>query len=274
MKRFIQHGKAIFVFLTLAFLVNATEVSAQDRELQSRKLKSGDVETRRDVLHDLRNENSGEASAIAAEALADSDEIVRATAPFSVLALPPDEAVTKLLPQLSDSSEFVRRETALALGETRSLQAVAPLVKQLKTDKFQSVQAYCAIALGKIGDISALDALNEVLSRKFDKKDEFTRFSSARAIGEIAQTAGKTPQVSTNQVLPLTQKFPVFQQSAPLLIKLLQNSKETNEVKREALFALGEIGDQSAIPSLQTFLQSEDSYLAQNAAEALKKIQK
>jgi HEAT repeat protein len=52
----------------------------------------------------------------------------------------------------------------------------------------------------------------------------------------------------------------------------LQNSKEFDDVRREVAFALGAIGDASAIPVLQVNLIAKDYYLAKICAEALEKI--
>ena len=43
-------------------------------------------------------------------------------------------------------------------------------------------------------------------------------------------------------------------------------------MRREAAFALGAIGDKSAVPVLQSNLGSEDYYLAEICLESLRKI--
>ena len=57
------------------------------------------------------------------------------------------------------------------------------------------------------------------------------------------------------------------------MIQTLQNAGESPNTKREAAFALGAIGEESAIPILQTKLNDEDYYLAEIAKESLRKIQ-
>ena len=56
----------------------------------------------------------------------------------AVLALPPSDSVSALIPLLSDKDEFVRQEAAYALGKTRSTSAVAPLIERLANDKKHS----------------------------------------------------------------------------------------------------------------------------------------
>jgi HEAT repeat protein len=54
----------------------------------------------------------------------------------------------------------------------------------------------------------------------------------------------------------------------PALVQLLE--KETN--KYPIIWALGEIGDKSAVPALNRLLASGDKYMRYNANKALSKI--
>lgn len=279
--------KFLFVFIFAAtFFVALGEVSAQSekklRKIQAERLKNEEIETKRNLLHKLRTDEKAKSSEMASGSLQDTTEIVRATAPFSILSLPNDEAATKLLPQLQDKSEFVRRETVYALGETQSLLAVEPLLLLLRTEKLQSLQAACAVALGKIGDVSALESVTAVLQKKVGEKDEFTRRSAARAIGQIALNIQykrfllKNPNADLSKTRleyeSLSADNPEFQKSLQILLRVLQNSKESDDVKRETAFALGEIGDASAIPVLQANINAKDYYLAEIVKNSIKKI--
>jgi HEAT repeat protein len=53
---------------------------------------------------------------------------------------------------------------------------------------------------------------------------------------------------------------------------VLQDEKSEDDVRREAAFALGMIGDPSAIPVLREVLTARDPYLSQAAHEAIRKI--
>src|SRR5207237_2848833 len=123
-KRLNQRLGWVSMFLC-AFFLSSNVLKAQtltDAEIrqQAEQLQTGDTEAKRTALHKLRAAKNENASRVATAGLDDKAEIVRATAPFSVLALPPDEAVENLLPGLKDKSAYVRRETAYALGVTRS----------------------------------------------------------------------------------------------------------------------------------------------------------
>lgn len=89
-------------------------------EKQEQRLRSTDVEERRDAVMRLGAIRRPEASRAAASALHDASPIVRATASAAVLWLPGEERATALIPLLKDKDEFVRQESAYALGPTRS----------------------------------------------------------------------------------------------------------------------------------------------------------
>lgn len=277
-----------YSFLFIFILSAANNSFGQDApEILTEKINRGSIEQKRDALHQIRNLKTVEASTIAVPALRDAAEIVRATAAFSVIYLPPDQAVQRLLPNLWDKSELVRRETAYALGEVGSANATVELLRIVQTDKQMQVREASAVALGKIGDVSAVDALIKVLQSNSKTNDEFLRRASARSLGQIAQiiqtndskvrtpenfSPDKSLEIEKPTNLHLTTKFPVFSSAAEVLIRTLQSPREAADVKREAAFALGEIGDERAIPILQANLNGDDYYLAQICRESLRKI--
>jgi HEAT repeat protein len=130
-------------------------------------------------------------------------------------------------------------------------------VNLLQKDKIIEVKGAAAVALGKIGDIAAVETLVKLLQANPNDDNEFLRRSAARSIGQIAGSA---------------QDNAVFKTAVLPLIKALQNPKEADDTRREAAYALGTIGDVSAIPALQSGTTSPDPYLAKAANEALLKI--
>lgn len=250
-------------------------------------LSTGTTEAKREVLFQIRNLRSARASQLAVPALKDSNEIVRATAAGSVVFLPPSEAAQALLPLLTDKAEMVRREAAYALGEAGDPSAVTALITPLQRDKIIEVKGAAAVALGKIGDAGAVEPLSRILQDKPNEDREFLRRSAARSIGQIAQfiQTGKVEERTPQNFLPekfkvfdkpkhpnLAANFPVFGPATKTLIKALQNSNESDDTRREAAFALSAIGDSSALPALQTGLNSPDPYLAEICKEAIAKI--
>ena len=226
-------------------------------ERQRQRLSSAEIEERRDALMRLANLKRPEASRVATIGLKDPAPIVRATAVHAVLSLPQAEGAAVLIPLLQDKLEFVRRETAYALGETRSRSTVEALSNLLLFDKETGVRAVAAIALGEIGDEAAVKALSQVLSgtaptkgkKKKASENEFVMRAAAHSLGQIRSRS-----------------------SVPVLIAAMENETNPNDVRREAATALGLIGDASAVPSLRAALTSADPYLSEAARDALRRL--
>jgi HEAT repeat protein len=189
------------------------------------------------------------ASRAALPGLKDVSAIVRATTVKSILSLDPEESVGYLLPLLNDKDEFVRRETAYALGLTHSRSATAALSERLLNDKEDGVRGAAAVALGQIADEAAVVALVGTLEQKRKQPNVFVLRAAASALGQIKSRAG-----------------------IPALIAALSNEKLPSDVRREAARSLGLIGDSSAAPALKAASTSEDPYLSQIASEALKQL--
>ena len=285
----ITSCKFWFCGLLFLFVLAGNSFAQTNLETFAEIFKRGKTEQKRSALFQIRNLESAEASHVAIPALRDTDEIIRATAAFSVIFLPKDEALQVLLPLLSDKKELVRRETAYALGKVRNQGAINPLIQILQKDKVLEVRNASVVALGEIGDVSAVAEFVKLLQKKPNDKEAFLRRSAARSIGQIAQViqTDKVKVITPEDFLPekykvvetpkyanLIETFPTFHPANDVLIQTLQNPKETDDVKREAAFALGAIGDVSAIPILQKHLDAKDYYLAQICQAALNKIQK
>ena len=228
----------------------------RELEQQRQRLKSDAIEERRDALMRLGNLKRPDASRIAVAGLTDAAPIVRVAATHAILSLPPAEAATLLIPLLQDKLEFVRRETAYALGETRSRSAAAALESVLLKDKETSVRGAAAVALGEIGDESSVQSLSQILAGQTEKKkkakagsNEFMMRAAARSLGQIKSSSG-----------------------VAVLIATLTNDANGNDVRREAATALGLIGDPSAAPALQAAFTSGDPYLSEAARAALRRL--
>jgi HEAT repeat protein len=202
----------------LFFACFAVNIFAQqtENELLAQKINNGTIEEKRDALYRIRNLNTEDASQIAVSALNDAAEIVRATATHSILALSSDEAAQILLPLLKDKSEFVRKETAYALGKTRSKLATDSLILLLQKDKSDEVRGASAFALGLIADEKAFDSLVQAL----DKKNAFIQRSAARSLGQIGD-----------------------KRAIPFLEKIVNNAKRYDDVRREASESLTRLRD-------------------------------
>jgi HEAT repeat protein len=249
----------------LCFVASAQETrnltpSQAEIERQRQRLNSSDVEERRDAIMRLGSMRLAAASRVAVPALNDASPIVRATAAKAILSIGPEDSVSALLPLLNDKDEFVRREASYALGLTHSRSATAALSNLLLNDKEDGVQAAAAVALGQIADEAAVVALVGTLApelsapanKKKKRKPEENAFvlrAAATALGHIRSRAGTAA-----------------------LISVLSNEKLPSDVRRESARSLGLIGDRTAEPALRAASMAADPYLAQIAAEALKKL--
>lgn len=237
---------------------NLTPVQLQI-EKQKQRLSSADEEERRDAIMRLGAMRSADASRAALAGLTDPSPIVRATAAKAILSLGADESVAALLPLLNEKDEFVRRETAYALGHTRSRKATAALSERLLNDKEDGVRGAAAVALGQIADEAAVPALVGTLapelstpakSKKKREPNAFVLRAAAAALGQVGSRAGTAA-----------------------LISALNNEKLPGDVRREAARSLGLIGDPSAEAALKTASTAEDPYLSEIAYKSLKQIQ-
>jgi len=227
-------------------------------EKQQQRLSSSDPEERRDALMRLGAMRQAAASRAALPGLHDESPIVRATAVKSILSIGSEESAAQLLLLLNDKDEFVRRETAYALGLTHSRSATAALSERLLNDKEDGVRAAAAVALGEIADEAAVVALASALApelsapaKKKQKREPnvFVLRAAAAALGRIKSRAGTAA-----------------------LISALSNEKIPSDVRREAARSLGLIGDPAAVPALRAATTAEDPFLSEIAHQALKKL--
>ena|SRR5438552_2490821 len=282
-------GIARPMLLGFACLVTANSFAQVPLDTLGKNVSSGTNEEKRDALLQIRNLGSEEAARFAIPALTDKDEIVRATAVSSVVFLAKDESARLLIPMLNDKAEFVRREAAFALGQVGSNSATSSLLALMQHDKSREVKAAAAAALGLVGDVAAVDGLISLLDKKPDENAEFIRRSAARSIGQIAQilanekTALTIPQdylsdkyknIVRCSFNPISERFPVFRKATTTLIRVLQNGRESDDTRRESAFALGAIGDPSAISALRSNLSAPDNYLGEICKEALIRMSK
>jgi len=228
-------------------------------EKQKDRLSSAEIEDRRDAVSRLGALHHPDASRAAVAALKDPAAIVRATAAGVVLYLPSEESAAALLPLLSDKDEFVRQETAYALGKTRSRMAAGSLADLMVKEKKDGVRGAIVVALGDIGDETSVVSLAQILrpelsmatSKKRSKKQEnpLVLRAAAHALGQIGSRAG-----------------------VPALLAALQDQEAESDVRREAATSLGLIGDRAALPALTGLLSADDPYLSRAAFEASRRI--
>ncbi len=228
-------------------------------EKQKNRLDSLEVEERRDAIARLGALHHPEASRAALAGLKDLAAIVRVTAAGAVLYLPAEESAASLLPLLNDKDEFVRQETAYALGKTRSRTAAAALTELLGREKKDGVRGAIVVALGDIGDDSSVVALAQVLRPELSTTNAKKRSKKKENLLVLRAAAHSLGQIGNRAALPA-------------LLAALQDQEEESDVRREAATALGLIGDKSALPALNDLSSADDPYLSRAAFDASRRI--
>jgi HEAT repeat protein len=263
MNRIIVACASILVLCFCAFAQDSPKLTPTQFEIekQRQRLSSADQEERRDALMRLGTMRLEAASRAALPALKDPSPIVRVTATKAILSISGDESAAALIPLLSDKDEFVRRETAYALGLTKSKSATAPLSERLLNDKEDGVRGAAAVALGHIADEAGVVALVGTLapelsapakSKRKREQNVFVLRAAATALGQIASRAGTAA-----------------------LISALSNENFPDDVRREAARSLGLIGDPSAEPALRAAAAtSSDPYLSEIAHKAIHRLRR
>jgi HEAT repeat protein len=119
-------------------------------------------------------------------ALADGNALVREAAAQSLGAIGTEQAVEPLLELLQRGSEdrIVRTAAAEALGKLRASAATTPLCAALR-DPVWHVRYAAAVALGRIGDPSACEALAEIVRYE---ANQFVRSAAQESLAQMQPT--------------------------------------------------------------------------------------
>ena len=213
----------------------------------SARLKSSDLEERREAAMMLSRLDGDAAVSALVSALTDASPGVRALA-VAGLGERSDKSLVPLVAArlTSDKDAFVRKTAAYALGSFSGTERTSALIAALK-DKDQEVRGAAAVSLGDHADAAAVAPLAAALSDRSD----FVRARAAQGLGVNGRAA--TQAVSG-------------------LVRLLTSDKD-GEVKRQAATALGLVGDRSALPELERASRDSDSYLAQAARDSIRMIE-
>jgi len=149
-----------------------------------------------------------------------------------------------LLNDLKSQNMMVVNEAAYELGESEEEKAVPLLMNLIKGDQPKEIKITAIEALGKIGANIPVDALVDVLG---ERNNDEIRIAACNALGKIKSPGAVEPLLGVAGV-------------------------EDRDVRLFAIWALGSIGDEKAIPLLTKLVSDPDKYLSYNARQALKTI--
>ncbi len=164
-------------------------------------------------------------------------------------------AVPALIEALKDKDNdlYIRGNAAYALGEIKDPQAVPPLIEALK-DEDLVVRRVAAYALGKIKDPLAVPPLIEALKDEdlvVRREGWRVRLAAVHALGQIKDPRAFEP-----------------------LIEALKDAD--TDVRQNAAYALGMIGDKRAISALDgrlDLLGEQDTHVRQAIEYSIKKLE-
>ena len=162
----------------------------------------------------------------------------------------PAMALPKILKALDPSVDYwtVRFGAVEALGEIANRDTIKPLIKYLREDDDPDFRAMVAKQLGEMGEI-AKEAGSALIEAIANKKSSEIRENAAHTLGVLSVDQAVTPLINALKI------------------------ENDNYAKREICWALGEIGNSSALPSLLANLSDKDKETRAKAVEALGKIQ-
>jgi phosphoribosyl-ATP pyrophosphohydrolase len=146
-----------------------------------------------------------------------------------------EPSVEAFVQALTDESELVRWEAAMALGELKDEKAVEPLIQALK-DKHEWVRWKAAEALGELKDERAVEPLFQALN----DESRWVREEAVEALGKIGESAGE------------------------VLFQALNH--ESERVRKRAAELLGKMGFWSIIQTFESIFERFEITHAQEAS--------
>ncbi len=168
---------------------------------------------------------------------------------------------------LKDLDWVVRREAVITLGEMGDDRCVEPLARALRDGDWQ-VREAAVEALGQVGS-PAVDALLKLL------RDWDVRKTAILALGKIRDERVLEPlvhQLRSDEFREDATKA-LVELGEPAVPRLVQALKDKDEsIRKQAVLALGQIKDSSAVDPLIDMLADQDWFTRLTAAAALEAI--
>jgi len=189
------------------------------------------------------------------------------------------QVLTKLLDLLDNNNNSeIRSSVVIALGQIGSSMAIPKLFNIfLNLEETKDIRLNSAIAIGQIGcenvspDLIPL-LFNDDLEDWLWASDIIGQVANQTTIDYLIQILEKSndEDLVGRAIYPLGK---IRNKSAiPSIIKIFENQNSSHFNRSQALKALGEIGDISALPTLVSALKDSDNLIRANAAIALGKL--
>lgn len=227
-------------------------------------LRATEGEGAADIFIGLLNNDSISRRAGAARALGEGGE---------------DRAVMPLVGALKDGEAAVRLEAARSLGRLADGRAAEPLV-ELLSDADPAVRVQAIASLEAIGE-PATDSLVSALKVKVNAQGDEAAAGAAQALGGIGEERSlealeEAFSQGTERMRMAAGRAMIninASRTGAFMISLLQSQQTPAEVRADAAWALGEIGDGAAKgPLIRAMGGDGEEEVRISAARALKKI--
>jgi HEAT repeat protein len=214
-----------------------------------RSLKDNDKNVRVETIKALKAFPDKRVFEAFIDKLNDSDDSVRAMVLASLGNFDDPKVLDLSIKFLEDKSAFVKSTAVSNIKKMPDKRAVEPLISLLNNKDLRKEQV--VELLGIIGDKSAAEPLIDILSNELNRdiklSDNILKEYIIVALRKIAD-----------------------ERAVPVLIKAFNQHKNSIDIRREAIKALGLMKDKRAIPVLIDALS--DNNLRSNAIEALGNI--
>lgn len=172
-----------------------------------------------------------------------------------------------LLLALQSRNKHVRLGVMEALGEIKANEAVQPLIKALK-DPDNEIRWEAALALGEIGDEQAIPSLVEALK----DHDRFVRYWAAVALDKFHWQPGNDGLHAYLHLGKQEWKEMVAIGVAAIEPLSVVLTDRDSEIREKAVWALGSIGSEKAIPVVYRSLSDVSDYVRWNAVKAAPRV--
>jgi HEAT repeat protein len=250
--------------------------TSEDVSALSALLRTASVEVQREVLRALgKLKDSSSVDALIAKLQSGRDAATIKETVQAIGLLRNPSAIPELQKTLTNSNPHVRSATAHALGRLRAASAVSLLIDCVYNDSNHFVRTYSTLALGLIGDKTALPALIYALKKDKGKVRSF----SAMGLGLLCEHEAIPHLVS--QLDDLNHYVRQFAVCALALFRSPEAcepltqiiKKDDNEhVRQWVAIALGVIGDSLGLGGLEWAMRDRFSFVRAKAVAALKEI--
>jgi len=283
-----MHDSASMVRAAAVQGLGMLDKSSQLVEVLVECLQHEDDEMVFDAMEALRKLRASEAAAAIAALLKTNRQRVREQVTMVLYHLPGPGIVPYFIEALTDPNEEFVEHVIDVLGRAKDFLAVEPLLARLNDEQASyNIRLSCAIALGEIGDPSAIEPLSQILVREVKKEfankhDAFNHQNlCSKLMNAIGYIGGEKAYEKLNELAMYTELTHYFVSAISkvedirafgYLAGVLRNNKTSSSAKVVTAQGLGKLRDKRAVEPLVEALKDRDASVRYYAAQALGRL--